>query len=755
MTAYQAVGQSKVIFSENFETNNQFWLPLSLDGSNGNSVIKNNSLIITAEESGRFASYYSDQTFSGHFHVDIEFSEDNHIGLALFKNKNGAPDLENYTLLQVKSDENNLVTVNLKDVQNGEKNVLDNTGKVKSELYKHTLTGTTYSNPFTATSKKLRILRHEGEQFFHFYYGVGKEVYGKYAENWMELPPSKLWGEDSEYFVGLVGVHGEAVFNKVTVTQAPLHDQSDLETGFKATWREYNWSGYSGNALVVSFDDNFEYAKEDKKFILWEQSNFVPAWHINKDTHYSYEFVETWWDGSVGCFEPMSDRLLSHSKVELLEDNAIRKVIHWHYVLMDPDYKIPDYEHGTQLPEVDEYYTIYANGTVIRRIEYTPKLDTSFRKWHELTEPMLIAGNNHKPIDLLSVPAVSLYSSFEDKMTSFDIRTNKDYKNDDNLGPTIIYGHIKDEPDAFNVFSDDASVPETFGGNKLNYKIDWHNANLRFAHWPINKEPYEKPHKSWARWQEQIAHTSLVGMGVYGGTDWKSNYLERENGRKYRKWLMMAGLSPKNNTAYAKDLTQSWLYSGFVIMQDDSCQFKGYSYDDRWFEFTALEEKASAYFNLSPDKKMVQPLFKINEWKQDEVYININGKNVSSEDYYFIKEDNYIIVQLKLDINESSKIKISSSTIKEENPITDLPSNDLGQKVKVIPNPVLGDHFSIESQLQGKQHLQILNLSGSVLLEKELHSVKSTIAVDGWTKGIYIVNLIHDRGMVSKKVVMK
>ena len=37
--------------------------------------------------------------------------------------------------------------------------------------------------------------------------------------------------------------------------------------------------------------------------------NYIPAWHINNQLLYTYEFVETGLAGSNVCYEPMSDRL--------------------------------------------------------------------------------------------------------------------------------------------------------------------------------------------------------------------------------------------------------------------------------------------------------------------------------------------------------------------------------------------------------------------------------------------------------------
>ncbi len=71
----------------------------------------------------------------------------------------------------------------------------------------------------------------------------------------------------------------------------------------------------SGDATVISFNRNIaRLLHKNRQFVFWSEANFVPAWHMNNELLYCYEFAETWSDLSKGCFEPMSDRLLAHAK---------------------------------------------------------------------------------------------------------------------------------------------------------------------------------------------------------------------------------------------------------------------------------------------------------------------------------------------------------------------------------------------------------------------------------------------------------
>ena len=163
--------------------------------------------------------------------------------------KNGVPDPDNFTSICVNTNKEGKVVVQVYDRQNGKDNVFDNTGKLGPERYK-TILENQYSVPYDCTNKKIRIFRDGPAGFFHFYYAVKKKIRGEWAEGWMELAPSKVWGEPGQkYYVALCansyeGKTAQISFDNLLVMKKPTEDRNDALTGFKATKREYNWSGF-------------------------------------------------------------------------------------------------------------------------------------------------------------------------------------------------------------------------------------------------------------------------------------------------------------------------------------------------------------------------------------------------------------------------------------------------------------------------------------------------------------------------------
>ena len=128
------------------------------------------------------------------------------------------------------------------------------------------------------------------------------------------------------------------------------------------------------------------------------------------------------------------------------------------------------------MPEADEYRTFYPDGTGLRHIIYTPKLESVHRKWHELTEMVVIAGSLTHPVGHMASPALTVLNLEGDAddyhLTSeraLDSRTNRGRglrstpnARTNQWNQVIMAEHVKNGPDAFNVFSNAQDTPETY-----------------------------------------------------------------------------------------------------------------------------------------------------------------------------------------------------------------------------------------------------------------------------------------------------
>ena len=625
---------------------------------------------VTSTHPDTFYGVYSPVAVSGHFYAEVDFGKDENTALAIIHEKNGKPDTDNFTMITVDRNKDGKIVVSLKDRQDGIDNILDNTGRLGKKRYTHVLDNQ-YSVPFTKTNKKFRIFRDDASGFFHLYYSVSKEIRGKQADGWMELAPSKDWSKPNQkFYVALACTSGnspaKAQFNSVKIVQKPTHDLDDTDTGFKATKRDYNWSGFTGDAIVITFGDEFEFHNKDCKFVFWSETNYIPAWHMNDQLLLSYEFVEMWGHGdrkkNRGCFEPMSDRLLRWSSVDILEDNNVRKVIKWHYVLCNPHYELPNKSQSNDLPEVDEYWTFYPDGTGLRQIIFKPNLDSGFRNIHEIMEIIAIAGSLTHPGDHLASPAITILDMGKELRTYIPgLPLDKDIQN----WPQVISSaNFKNAPDAFCAFSVDNNIPDTFSHYPIYWDLSWHNICYKFSHWPACKEPFQFDDKSFGHWKSQPSHTCLISGQIIEGTDWNDHYELDAHGRKYRQWVSLVGLNEQGYNEGLRIKTASWLYPGKIKMLDKNCRFDNINYKQREFVFTRTGQENRCTFLLEPVEKTritVNPVFRINNWPKLTPQVYIDNKRIAAKNNFkFAFEDNSLIIWLKGQFDSPTTFEIKS-----------------------------------------------------------------------------------------------
>lgn len=506
----------------------------------------------------------SPRSVAGHFKAEVTLDTESGGGLVLMHDKDGLADPRNAIAIEVSRNENGQTVVRAIDVRNGKENVLDPEGRIDRARYQHVLSDT-YSVPFDRTALRLRITRDAATGFFRLSYAVKKSIRGETVEGWISLAIVPGWSRADEVFrVGVLApTQAKTRYADLQFYNVPTSDRDDASTGFAIARRDYNWSGFEGEALVVTFDQSLSQQAQadgraaDLKFVFWSRANFVPVWHLSNQLLFSNQFLETWGGGGDGCYEPMSDRLLRWSRVDVIHDNAVRKVIRWRYVLCDPDYRVPDDEHGKDLPEAEELWTIYPDGTALRRMTYFPKLDTQFRNWHEVMEAIAIAGTSSVPSQHLAAPALTLTDLGTNTLT-FHPGKSFDKAGVNRWNEFIAVTHFKSAPDAFSAFVNTDPLPESLRPYPIRFDLDWHTEDFRMSHWPVETEPYQEAHKSHGKFDAEVGHTSLIGAGVWEGTDWNDRYQTDERGRRYRQWVSLVGLHRPNDLEGIRARVRAW-----------------------------------------------------------------------------------------------------------------------------------------------------------------------------------------------------
>ena len=415
------------------------------------------------------------------------------------------------------------------------------------ERYRQVLDGR-YSIIAKQPDGRVKLLQDKVSNSARFFWGYHEVVAGKPVSGWMEFPPISL-AKVGPFEIATQGTVVKKQLNRML----PTADRDDRSTGFKAVKRPYHWSGTEGDAWVITFGKECRWQGQDVKLVFPEGGAWVPGYQLSPKHMVQFEFLETWGGGAKGCYEPMSDRVNRFSKVELLEDRKDRKTLKWTYQLINPDYVRWGEPLGSkQDPTVEEIWTVFPDGTAKRTQRYWAPLDTSEQQHvygTQVAEFDVVWASNVLPEQVTPTNAATIFAPGK----TLPIEYPSQRKTTDPLmGAEPVFGvavHSIDPqlPDVFAVFDQKGTLNPPYHVSTDDDK-DWHRERFwRFSHFPFNLEPFTYETNSQTEGRGQVSHSSLVYVGAPADRDWKSQWKQDKNGRKYREWVTTVGVAPKKS----------------------------------------------------------------------------------------------------------------------------------------------------------------------------------------------------------------
>jgi hypothetical protein len=159
---------------------------------------------------------------------------------------------------------------------------------------------------------------------------------------------------------------------------------------------QLEFSGKAGHAVVVECEKPW-------RFVFWDKAQYVGCLDLGDGVWFTSEWCETNSPNDLHCYEPIMDKQLRWSKVQILESGPARARVRWTYALCDMRYRI---FHGNTRAE--ETYTIYPDGVAVREVVLWPGTQNNHggnaNLW-QVAEWILITAAGTSPLDVLQMPA--------------------------------------------------------------------------------------------------------------------------------------------------------------------------------------------------------------------------------------------------------------------------------------------------------------------------------------------------------------
>ena len=386
--------------------------------------------------------------------------------------------------------------------------------------------------------------------------------------------------------------------------------------------------------VVVRFD------RFGCRFVFWRGLSYCPCWVTENGIWYSNQWWETSEmrdqhgklvgqshreDATQGGCEPLFDRQARYSHVRIIESHDARVVIHWRYALCDAEYRLPYVDPVTGWGDwADEYYTIYPDGTCIRKMtcwswrphggwEGKPAEGLAHR---ECQEAIVVNQPGTKPDDNIQQAAVTLANLQEESHTYVWSKGAPAF--DKVANPCIQLINLKARYKPFAVVDPKGAVIQPFAS----YANTRHAPGSNFLcwyHWPV---VLDKGDVSTTVDYSRPSHTSLSHV-IWPPCEKSANSITK---------LMLNGMTDRSVIEVAR-LAKSWVRAAELTLACEGFTSRGYDRAERAYVLASTGNgNASALeFTLrtTDDSPLYNPVFIVENWGDATAVLKIHGKPVS------------------------------------------------------------------------------------------------------------------------------
>jgi len=367
------------------------------------------------------------------------------------------------------------------------------------------------------------------------------------------------------------------------INSGVLPGQTGIGSRFGASYTELQWQALwdkmwrdDNPDILVKFDD------KPISIIFWRGTNYSPNLVTENNIWYNDQSCEK---GNVhGCAEHMSDKQRRQCIAKIIENTDARVVVHWRYPLADIGY--------TQGALIDEYYTIYPDGTMVRNVVNC----SGFQD----TQILLAPGQDILDvINLQSNTIMNLSGSIQ----SLTWTPPKGMPSVTLADPRIELLNTKSSYKPFLIFRDGRI--KTWGIREVSPYSGLSPYAGPWDHYPVSLVPSDG---RFAANNTRIRH--FAGFGW-----WDSNTRQ-----------VLYGVT-NSDISGLLDMARMFNYPPIVKMERGAIS-SGFNPEDKSYVFTAIENESTISFTIdaSGNSPLINPCFVIKNWgASNKACLNINS----------------------------------------------------------------------------------------------------------------------------------
>jgi len=379
----------------------------------------------------------------------------------------------------------------------------------------------------------------------------------------------------------------------------PGHPGKGAKFGAEYTKLKYHsmwdnaWRTSDYPDILVKFDDL------PTSVVFWRGPSYGMGWVTEKNYWMLDQSVE--WGNARSLAEHMSDKQGRYSNVRIIENTDARVVVHWRYNSCDVLYSFMK-EFGDAGLWVDEYITIYPDGTGIRKVEQKADGWTEFSpdkvSWQDV---QFLAEAGMTPDDVMNLESVHL-ANMKGKSAKMNWSNGVP---EENPLPNANIERINFNSDykVFLAFQEGTFI-NPWGG----VREDFYAHFMTWNHWPcafINSAG-----KS-SLFPTRVTHSALCAA---------DNAVDHGN-------MAMYGFTNQPVETLVP-LVKAW-NNPAEIFATENCESFGYDKAQRAYILKAKSGDIKFQIDANESLPLINPCFVLKNWTEDtNVKVQINGEAI-------------------------------------------------------------------------------------------------------------------------------